>query len=99
MTIRGKTLRVNQQLMYYYGASGDNLSFDKRASGAYIFRPSPDNPDAVTITSIVNVTVFRGDILDEVHQEFSPWAKQVIRVYKDVNYIEFDWLVGPINIK
>lgn len=85
--------------MYYYGANGDNASFDKRASGAYIFRPSPDHPNAETFGDSANVTVYRGDILDEVHQVFSPSARQVIRVYKDAPYIEFDWLAGPINIE
>lgn len=97
MTILGKTLNVRQELMHYYGANGDNLSFDKRASGAYIFRPSPDFDGAVPFGPGANVTVFKGDILDEVHQEFSSWAKQVVRVYKNAPYIEFDWLVGPID--
>lgn len=83
--------------MHYYGANGDNLSFEKRASGAYIFRPAPEFDNAISFETTANVTVYKGDILDEVHQVFSPWAKQVIRVYKDAPYIEFDWLVGPIN--
>lgn len=31
---------VNQNFYYYLGMSGDNSKFEKRASGAYIFRPN-----------------------------------------------------------
>ncbi|KAH6942206.1 hypothetical protein HPB50_001775 [Hyalomma asiaticum] len=35
-------------------------------------------------------------IVQEVHQWFNPWLSQVIRLYVDQDYIEFDWIVGPI---
>lgn len=85
--------------MYYESSAGNNSAFDFRASGAYIFRPSVDNPEANSFTSTVNTTTYKGDLFDEVHQVFSNWAKQVIRVYKQENYVEFDWIVGPINIR
>ena len=31
-------------------------------------------------------------------QTFTPWLSQVIRIYQHVDYIEFDWVVGPIPI-
>ncbi|KAL3176026.1 hypothetical protein MRX96_010734 [Rhipicephalus microplus] len=35
-------------------------------------------------------------IVQEVHQWFTPWLSQVIRLYVDQDYIEFDWIAGPI---
>jgi len=42
---------------------------------------------------------FSGDIVDEIHQTFSPWISQVVRIYKQENHAEFEWLVGPIPIE
>ncbi|KAI4469631.1 alpha-mannosidase [Holotrichia oblita] len=97
ITLNGKSLDVKQELMYYIGARGDNLGFANRASGAYIFRPHGDYPDAMSFGQTINITTYTGNLVDEIHQTFSSWAKQVIRLYKNTNYIEFDWLVGPIN--
>lgn len=89
---------MKQELLYYVGANGTNESFEKRASGAYIFRPSPDFANAVPFASKVNITTYRGILSDEIHQEFSPWAKQVIRVLHNANIVVFDWLIGPIDV-
>lgn len=40
-----------------------------------------------------------GDIVDEVHQTYSDWVSQIIRIYKGEGTIEFNWLVGPIPIE
>lgn len=92
--IRNETLEVHQELMYYYGSNGDG-----RASGAYIFRPAQDRSEAVSFGETVDIKVYRGEIFDEVHQQFSNWTQQVMRVYKEMEYIEFDWIVGPIDIR
>lgn len=92
--IKNETLEVHQELMYYSGSNGDG-----RPSGAYIFRPAKDTPEAISFGDTVEVKVYRGEIFDEVHQTFSNWTQQVIRVYKEVEYIEFDWIVGPIDIR
>jgi len=42
---------------------------------------------------------FSGDIVDEIHQTFSSWVSQVVRIYKQENHVEFEWLVGPIPIE
>lgn len=31
-------------------------------------------------------------------QQIAPWVSQVVRIYQHVDYIEFDWVVGPIQI-
>lgn len=42
--------------------------------------------------------VYRGDLVTEIHQTFTNFVSQVIRLYSDENFIEFDWVVGPLNI-
>lgn len=84
--------------MYYIGAKGNNSGDINRASGAYIFRPSPDEPDAQSFPVAAVITeTYKGLVLDEYHQVFSDWAKQVVRVYKEEELIEFEWIVGPID--
>lgn len=99
ITVNQTTYNISQDLLYYEGAQGDNSEYSKRSSGAYIFRPSPDNPDALTVTENVEITTYKGDILEEIHQQFNSWITQVIRIYKNEKYIEFDWIVGPIDIE
>jgi lysosomal alpha-mannosidase len=47
----------------------------------------------------IKQNTFSGDIVDEIHQNFSSWVSQVVRIYKQENHVEFEWLVGPIPIK
>ena len=37
--------------------------------------------------------------MKEVHEQFSPWASQVTRLYKDADYVEIEYTVGPIPIE
>lgn len=37
--------------------------------------------------------------MEEVRQVFNPWISQIIRVYREENHIEFEWMVGPIPIE
>lgn len=34
----------------------------------------------------------------EVHQTFSEWLSQIVRIYKDSVDIEFEWLIDSIPI-
>lgn len=100
VTMNGKTVKVKQELLYYEGSNGDNQG-DNKASGAYIFRPLNGTKGVEKFTA--NVTIefqTRGELVDEVKQVYNNWVSQIIRVYKDAetNYIEFDWLVGPIDV-
>ncbi|KAK8974633.1 hypothetical protein V6N11_045198 [Hibiscus sabdariffa] len=47
---------------------------------------------------MASFTVLRGPILDEVHQKISSWVYQITRVYKEKEYAEFEFTVGPIPI-
>lgn len=42
--------------------------------------------------------VIKGPLVEEIHQTYNSWISQVIRIYQHVDYIEFDWVVGPIPI-
>nr|CAI5853429.1 unnamed protein product [Callosobruchus analis] len=92
--MNGRDIRLSQSFLYYEGSVGNN-SIDTRSSGAYIFRP---NGSANAVSPSANITVFKGPLVNEVHQVFNDWVSQIVRIYKEERYIEFDWLVGPIPI-
>ncbi|GBN36329.1 Lysosomal alpha-mannosidase [Araneus ventricosus] len=92
----GTNLTVNQSFYWYRGMNGDNSNFDKRASGAYIFRPNGTEP--IPLGNNVTVNFVNGSVVQEIHQTFNPWLSQVIRLYKDSENIEFRWIIGPIPI-
>ncbi|KAL4192151.1 hypothetical protein AMTRI_Chr06g170820 [Amborella trichopoda] len=87
-------LSIDQSYIYYTGFNGTDS--DPQASGAYIFRPNGTFP--ATSFQQVPLTVFRGPVFDEVHQEFSPWIYQITRVYKNKEYAEVEFIVGPIPV-
>lgn len=96
ISIDGDYNEVSQNFFYYTGATMNNAVFENRTSGAYIFRPAPNTSETIIGTN-VQINVIRGDLVDEVHQIFSDWVSQVVRIYKTVRHIEFEWLVGPID--
>nr|CAB3489901.1 unnamed protein product [Digitaria exilis] len=81
-----------QKYKYYIGQDGNGS--DPQASGAYIFRPNGTVP--IKTNSQVPLTVLRGPILDEVHQQINSWIYQITRVYKGKDYVETEFIVGPI---
>nr|AYV99578.1 venom polypeptide [Dolopus genitalis] len=91
----GITREIVQDFLYYEAAVGNNAEFENRSSGAYIFRP---NNTVNFISTKIKIEVFRGPLVEEVHQIFNNWVSQVIRVYKDESFAEFEWLVGPIPV-
>lgn len=97
ITVDGATSRLSQNFLFYKGAVGDNEKFENRSSGAYIFRPDPKAKETL-ITKEAKIEVVHGEQVDEVHQVFSDWVSQVVRVYKTERFVEFEWLVGPIPI-
>ncbi|XP_030387439.1 lysosomal alpha-mannosidase-like isoform X2 [Scaptodrosophila lebanonensis] len=92
----GMARTISQEFLYYVGAIGNNEEFLNRSSGAYIFRPLDNKVYAVATQ--VDVEVYKGHLVEEVHQKFNDWISQVVRVYRDKPYAEFEWLVGPIPI-
>lgn len=94
VSMNGKNLRIGQELLYYNGFVGNNSEAKYRSSGAYIFRPN--GTTAISFTDKVEIHIYQGELVAEVHQTFNQWVSQVIRIYNTENFIEFDWLVGPI---
>lgn len=90
-TVNGVTLQITQEFLYYVSGG---------ASQAYIFTPDGSGAKKVAteFEGGVKITAIEGDIFTGVLQEFSPWVKQIIKVYRDdPSYIQFDWVVGPID--
>ncbi|XP_057994591.1 alpha-mannosidase isoform X2 [Hevea brasiliensis] len=79
-----------QQSYLWYGSSSD----PQQPSGAYIFRPNGAPPNIVARS--VPLKVYRGSVVDEVHQQFNSWIYQVTRLYKDKEHAEIEYTIGPI---
>ncbi|KAJ8919726.1 hypothetical protein NQ315_006254 [Exocentrus adspersus] len=87
ITLNGFTLGVRQALLYYRG--------ENDSSGAYTFRPEAE---AVKFDDVqTDVLIDDGELVREVRQVWTNWTSQIIRIYKDEDFIEFDWVVGPID--
>ncbi|CAN1342026.1 Probable alpha-mannosidase At5g66150 [Linum perenne] len=83
-----------QQSYIWYASSIDEQVRKQQSSGAYIFRPDSNTPNIVARS--VPIEVIRGPIVDEIHQQFSPWIYQVTRLYKDKQHAEIEYTIGPI---
>lgn len=92
--VDGLNLTVNQSFYWYRGMNGNNSEFQLRASGAYIFRPNGTEP--IPLGNNVTLTLVNGSLVQEIHQTFTPWLSQSIRLYKGVQNVEMKWVVGPI---
>lgn len=92
MTIKNYTIDVSQNMLYY--ESGDG-------SQAWIFRPNPDQQNALPIVDSPESTFHtsEGNLVREVKQDFGDWVTQIIRIYPDTDYIEFDYLIGPVDLR
>ncbi|ODN03792.1 Lysosomal alpha-mannosidase, partial [Orchesella cincta] len=96
-------LPVNQNFYYYLGMAGNNSKFAWRASGAYVLRPNTtksagDLPTPVT-DRLLSYSIYEGVHVTEVHQVFTSWISQVIRLYDKSDLVEFEWLVGPVPVE
>jgi lysosomal alpha-mannosidase len=87
ISIDGKSTEITQNFYYYTTNGGRN-------SGAYAFHTKSSKPTLISPKATVFVT--RGKLVEEVRQVFNQWLSQVIRVYKNKDYVEFDWIVGPL---
>ncbi|XP_011151265.1 lysosomal alpha-mannosidase isoform X1 [Harpegnathos saltator] len=92
-----KNMNFVQSFHYYEGAEGDNKVFENRSSGAYIFRPKNESINNFIYTG--SYEIYKGPVVQEIHQTINEWVSQVIRVYLEEEHVEFDWLVGPILVK
>ncbi|XP_055962394.1 alpha-mannosidase isoform X2 [Mercurialis annua] len=82
-----------QQSYLWYGSSSDF----SQPSGAYIFRPDGSPPTISART--VPLKIYRGSVVDEIHQQFNSWIYQVTRLYKDKEHAEIEYTIGPIPLE
>ncbi|XP_034247480.1 lysosomal alpha-mannosidase-like isoform X3 [Thrips palmi] len=95
LRVGGANLSVAQDFLYYPAMVGNNEEFRNRSSGAYIFRP---NGTALPVSEKATMKVYKGALVQEVHQVFNEWVSQVIRIYAGEKHVELDWLVGPVPV-
>lgn len=88
----GADVPMQQSYLWYGSSQGDVDS--TTGSNAYIFVPNGSIPHDVARS--VPLKVIRGPLVDEVHQQFSPWIYQVTRLYKDKEHAEVEFTIGPI---
>ncbi|XP_066593863.1 lysosomal alpha-mannosidase isoform X1 [Prorops nasuta] len=91
-----KKLNFAQSFRFYEGAEGNNEVWANRSSGAYIFRPK--NPYSSSFNFTGTYKIYKGDIVQEIHLQVNDWVSEVVRVYSAEDFIEFDWMVGPIPV-
>lgn len=83
--------------MYYYpGSKGRNTRPEDRASGAYIFRPNATNP---TKLNVMKTEVVNGDVVKEFRVNLNPNGYLSTKIYDNLNFIENEFVVGPIPIE
>ncbi|XP_005881664.1 PREDICTED: lysosomal alpha-mannosidase, partial [Myotis brandtii] len=87
-------LPVRQAFYWYNASTGNNLS--SQASGAYIFRPNRQKP--LFISRWAQTRLVKTALVQEVHQNFSAWCSQVVRLYPGQRHLELEWTVGPIPV-
>ncbi|KAJ8705045.1 hypothetical protein PYW08_012365 [Mythimna loreyi] len=89
------TLNLSINMYYYTGSCGDNHDTSHRASGAYIFRPVINTPIKL---STQKTEVINGDLVKEFRVNLSPAGFINTKLYDSLNFIETEWIVGPIPI-
>ena len=85
------TYELTQEFLYY--ESKNKSFFLDQASGAYIFRPSGE---AKKFRGNISIEVVSGKFIQEVRQIVNPWVSQVVKLFANKNFVEFDWIIGPI---
>ncbi|CAB3257391.1 unnamed protein product [Arctia plantaginis] len=85
-------LRIDiSQNFYYYSQAQQPLQ-----SGAYSFRP--DKPRPVPVAEKVSYNTIRGSLIKEIRQRYTDWITQIIRLYRGEEYVELEWVIGPVPI-
>ncbi|XP_050134439.1 probable alpha-mannosidase At5g13980 isoform X2 [Malus sylvestris] len=87
---------VEQSYGFYngYNGSDDKAPLIPQNAGAYIFRPN--GTFLIKPGEKASLTVVRGPVIDEVHQQINAWIYQVTRIHKEKEHVEFEFIVGPL---
>ncbi|XP_068939090.1 lysosomal alpha-mannosidase [Petaurus breviceps papuanus] len=91
---QGLRLPVSQAFYWYNSSSGDFVH--PQASGAYIFRPDKRKP--FFLRHWVKTHLVKKALVQEVHQNFTAWCSQVVRLYPGQRHVELEWTVGPVPV-
>ena len=89
----------SHSLRWYPAMPGLNRKFSDRASGAYIFRPNATESLPIAEDNKVNVTFEQRGEWQELYLVYSNWTYEVLRVHPKLEFIEFDYLVGPVPVQ
>ncbi|NXI19195.1 MA2B1 mannosidase, partial [Irena cyanogastra] len=90
----GFSLPVFQSFYWYNASAGDGQC--PQASGAYIFRPNASAP--IPVAKRATTRLLKTALVQELHQNFSAWCSQVLRLRPGQPYLELEWSVGPIPV-
>ncbi|XP_064486653.1 lysosomal alpha-mannosidase-like isoform X2 [Ornithodoros turicata] len=91
----GQAMRLRQSFLLYKTLKEEQLrSTTGRNGGAYSI--NADHGPPLELGTHVTYRIISGKLVEEIHQIFNHWATQVVRLYKDSRYIEFEWTVGPL---
>lgn len=96
ITSGGQKVPMSQNFFAYKAvcSNGQSKNGFIPCSGPYLSQVQP--PAQLTSESPVELQVVKGPVVTEVHQTFSSYVSQIVRIYEDVDFIEFEWTVGPI---
>ena len=93
-----QTIQLDQQFFWYNASAGNNMN-SSQASGPYIFRPNSSYPFPVNDNNNkAEVSVINGTIHQSVSQVYSDLARQAVHLYKGANFVELEFMIGPIPI-
>lgn len=94
VTLLGQESGVSLRQSFYAYTVENKRQTVATAGGAYSFDPDTNRP--VDLGNKVTYRVVQGPHVTEVHQIFDQWLSQVIRLYKNSQFIEFEWIIGPL---
>lgn len=94
---RGERVPLRQSFFCYEAQHAPSRTDAIPSSGAYIFSPADDEP--YDLGTHVTYRIVKGNIVHEIQQVFDSWITQVIRLYKGLDLIEFEWMVGPVPLE
>ncbi|KAF2301804.1 hypothetical protein GH714_029449 [Hevea brasiliensis] len=87
---------VERSFSFYAGYNGTGNDKDPQNAGAYIFRPN--GTFLIKPEGQIPLTIMRGPIVEEAHQQINQWIYQITRLYKGKEHVEVEFFVGPIPI-
>jgi hypothetical protein len=73
---------------------------DGQKSGAYIFRPTPDQKLHIIPPEPQSVVTHTDGLVKEVHSVFGEggWIRQIARLLPGKDFVEIEYVVGPVPI-